>query len=133
MNEKLIVPPAHDKIGQCNRSICSFMNEAEEALTLAAILPVFGTLAGGVKITLGVSQLAVATTIAISEGLPMAAIGRKSILEYSWSHMKHGSGNIIAGVLEGTPGLGQSIAFREKRMPYSALSKAHCWGVTFAF
>jgi hypothetical protein len=112
----------HKTMDKCQYKICRFMNGAEETLTIAAIYPVYGTMAGCTKICLGSIQIVIALSISLFGGLPMVATGDKTLLKYSWSHTKHGLGNVGAGIAEGIPGLGASIAFREKRMPYSALA-----------
>lgn len=114
--------PQRGKIDNANKKLCKMMESTEEALTIAAILPVFGTLAGAVKVGIGGSQFTLAVSCAIIGGIPLALSGHSTLLRCSWSHTKHGIGNIAAGIIEGIPGLGASIAFRHKIMPYSALT-----------
>lgn len=65
---------------------------------------------GILKIGLGLLQLTVASIATVSFGLAACDQTSRSLCLYSWEHVQHGAGNILAGVVESIP-LVASIAY----------------------
>ncbi len=126
-------------------SLCSSI---ENGLSCGAIVPIIGSVPALVKIGFGTTQAVTAMTvgvfaiISISRGNDVA----KLIGKRAWSHVKHGLGNVAAGLFEGIPFVGTIIVLMRiirikllenvstedpifineqagKLMPYSYLSK----------
>lgn len=117
------------------------INEIENELTLVSVIPIFGSIGAAVKIVLGTVQ----SLCGIVSIAPIACIDH-SLLIHSWTHIKHGAGNIITGSFEAIPFVAQGIYFakkssaarqarhevfldtghREKFMPYKLLVEADC-------
>ncbi len=119
-----------------------FANNAERFLSEQAKYPVIGSLAGIVKIVGGAAQAITALACGIIAGIPFAAFGKTDILKHSWTHLKHGLGNIAAGIVETIPGVGYlmwvireekfshvnphihvELGQQDKFMPYKSLQK----------
>lgn len=103
-----------------------FVSRTESFLTLTSTPPILGAPAGLIKMALGTLQTITAIACAILVGIPTAAIkGNTSILDHSWTHIKHGIVNIATGALEAIPGFGLISYFirledgkSTKLMPY---------------
>lgn len=78
------------------------INNIENTLTGISAYPVVGTVAGCVKILMGAVQVVAAIAYGIF-ALIRAAMGDWSPLKYSWTHIKHGVGNMVAGTFEALP------------------------------
>lgn len=121
-------------------------NNTEVFLSKAAWIPVIGTVTGGVKIVMGTVQAVMAVVSVIFTGIASLCLRDSSLLKYSWSHVKHGLGNICAGTFEAIPIIQQVLyCLREGRkseakennylltghegkiMPYSVLIDLDCY------
>lgn len=90
-----------------------FIDTLERAGSTVAIVPGAGAVAGAFKIVIGLIQITTAVACAILLFIPAAAMGEEgSLMEYCWTHIKHGVGNILAGLLEAIPLLGTAIAIQ---------------------
>jgi hypothetical protein len=78
------------------------INNIENSLSELSPFPIIGTVMGVSKIFVGATQLLTATALAIFALIP-AAIGDFTLLNHSWTHIKHGLGNVVAGVIEALP------------------------------
>lgn len=95
-------------------AIDATMNNTENALSDAALWPVIGILPGGVKILMGVTQSVTALACGIITLAPAAASENWSLVHHSWTHIKHGLGNIAAGTLEALPFVGTCMYYTRK-------------------
>lgn len=86
------------------------MNDIENKLTGISAYPILGTLAGCTKILIGAAQSITALACGILFLIPTAITKDCSLLKYCWTHIKHGLGNIAAGIVEAIP-LVQSVAY----------------------
>lgn len=84
-------------------SVDRTLNNIENVLSDIAAYPIAGTLAGSTKIALGTTQFLTALACGILLSIPAIATCDLSLLNHSWTHMKHGLGNIVAGILEAIP------------------------------
>lgn len=81
----------------------------EDKLSIVSAVPIVGTITGVTKAGLGGVQAISAIAFGILFGLPCAIVGKRSLLEYSWIHIKNGSANILAGIFESIPLVGTII------------------------
>ncbi len=88
-----------------------FCNDIENRLSQVARVPVVGTLAGAAKVSFGTVQLITAVASAI---FSFAWKDNFISFDRSVSHIKHGLGNIAAGVAESIPFLGFFI-YRDRQ------------------
>ncbi|QLH34861.1 MAG: hypothetical protein HWD61_00905 [Parachlamydiaceae bacterium] len=79
------------------------MNNIENKLSDISAYPVVGTLAGVTKILLGTTQALTGLACGIMLLIPSAATRDWSSMKSSWTHIKHGVGNMTAGVFESIP------------------------------
>jgi hypothetical protein len=84
-------------------------DEIENVLSHISAFPVAGILAGVAKICMGTVQAITALACGILMLVPSICKNDYSSIHYSWTHIKHGIANIVAGVFEGTPILGTII------------------------
>lgn len=91
-------------------SIDRTINNIENTLTDISPYPVAGTLAGGAKILMGAVQTLTALACGILTVVPAAISKDWSPVKHSWTHIKHGLGNIVAGTIEALP-LVQTVFF----------------------
>lgn len=84
-------------------SLDATINNFENNLSFVSSYPVVGTLAGGVKILMGTTQVISALAWAILTAIPALVTADYSPLNHSWTHFTHGLGNITAGTLEAIP------------------------------
>lgn len=90
------------------------LNKFENYLTLAASDPIFAIPAGLFKISVGLIQTITAITVSIFL-LPYPLLSKDwTLYNYSCFHIKHGIGNIGAGMIEAIPFIGTiSYEFRK--------------------
>lgn len=94
-------------------AIDNFVDSLERAASKAAIVPVVGTVTGALKVVGGVIQVTAAIATAILLFIPALATGEiKSLGLHSWTHIKHGAANILAGIIEAIPLVGTIASFR---------------------
>lgn len=82
------------------------VNIIENTLTDISAYPVVGTIAGGTKILMGAVQGLTAFAVGILTFIPSAILTETWLpmsLKFSWKHIKHGLGNMIAGAIEALP------------------------------
>lgn len=79
------------------------MNNMENALSNIAFYPVVGTVAGAVKVIVGTTQLVTAIACALLCVFPSLVVKNWSVEKRAWSHIKHGCGNVLAGIVEAVP------------------------------
>lgn len=115
------------------------LNRFEECLSLAAVVPGVGILAGALKVTLGFSQVVIAGVHAIWHKTFANRAVRWIAHDYSYTYAKHGVGNMIAGSLEALPLIGTALYLarwikskrftrtNEQARAYIAHSFAHKW------
>lgn len=81
-----------------------------------AIVPVAGLVAGPLKVAGGVLQVTFASTCYAALPLVSFAVGEEerilSLRAYSWTHIKHGMGNVLAGTLETLPIVGTVLSLK---------------------
>ncbi len=87
------------------------MNNIENTLSQIAAYPIAGTLAGTAKVIIGITQSITALALGILTFIPATAKGDYSSISYSWTHIKHGLGNIAGGTFEAIPLLGTAMYF----------------------
>ena len=87
------------------------INNIENTLSDVAAYPVAGILAGTAKVILGVTQSLTALVCGILNFIPAVASGDWSLMRHSWTHIKHGLGNIAGGTLEAIPLVGTTMYF----------------------
>lgn len=103
-------------------------HKTEGFLSKMAIIPAVGTPFGAVKIMIGAGQFITALALGILT-LPMQCTDDASFNDHCWNHVKHGLGNISAGILESIPFVAIALHYlREtaksdgyKFMPYESL------------
>lgn len=129
------------------------LNNIENTLSWASSYPIIGTAPALCKILMGTIQTTTASVCGIFIGIPTALLSENySVLNYSWTHVKHGIGNIAAGTLEaipyvqtkmyyyrqymnkqytdrGIPGLWAQLktGHENKWMPYTSLIESDCY------
>ena len=81
------------------------LNEAEKFLSSAAAPPIVGTVAGLTKTLMGVAQAIVGLVCGVLT-LPERCMKDAYLNDRFWTHVKHGVGNIAAGLLEAIPIVG---------------------------
>lgn len=79
------------------------INNIENTLTEVSAYPVVGTLAGCAKVLMGTVQWLTGLAGGILTIIPAAITGDWSPVKYSWTHIKHGAGNMSAGTIEAIP------------------------------
>lgn len=79
------------------------LNNIENTLSDVSLYPVVGTLAGCSKILIGVVQTLSAIAYGILTFIPSAISSDWTPLKHSWTHIKHGVGNMAAGTVEAIP------------------------------
>jgi hypothetical protein len=79
------------------------INDIENMLSNVSAYPIIGTTAGCTKIIMGALQTLTALACGILVAIPSAIVRNGSALKYSWTHMKHGIGNMVAGAVEAIP------------------------------
>lgn len=97
-----------------------YLVEAENTLSDLSIIPVIGTIPAIVKIALGCIQTVSGALVGITGVMyfPSSIVNdnncSKMMLNFSFTHIKHGIGNCVAGVLEGIPILGTIIVIKRR-------------------
>ncbi len=124
------------------------MNGIENLLSDASAYPVIGTLAGIGKVMIGATQGITALAYGVLTAIPCAIKRDPTPLKHSWTHIKHGIGNMAAGTLEAIPLVQTAIYWirelkqhggsdriarlytgqENKFMPYSSLEE-HDWKI----
>ena len=99
------------------------VNNIENLLTNVSALPVIGTIAGCTKFVCGTAQLITALAFSILSLVPVATVGDWDPLKYSLTHIKHGVGNMIAGVVESIP-IVQTVVWGSRQLSGIADEKA---------
>ncbi len=95
--------------------IDSNLNRAENFLSSAARYPLIGTVAGLAKVGLGVAQVVAGLSIGIFLALHFDPLWPT---KRYFAHVKHGAGNIVAGILESLPIIQTALYYvRENRKP----------------
>lgn len=102
-------------------SVDTAIHNVENKLTQVSPYPVVGTVAGVAKVLMGTVQLIVAVVGGILALLPSIINWELSYLQYSWSHIKQGFGNIIEGTAEAIPIVQTGLYFVRKRANVSRL------------
>lgn len=93
------------------------LNNIENTLSWASSYPIVGTAPALCKILMGTIQTTAASVCGIFIGLPTALLAENySVLNYSWTHVKHGIGNVAAGALEAIPYVQHALYYY--REPY---------------
>lgn len=100
------------------------MNNIENKLSDISAYPVVGTLAGVTKILLGTTQALTGLACGIMLLIPSAATRDWSSMKSSWTHIKHGVGNMTAGVFESIPFV-QTAIYGIRRMKQGEISDIH--------
>ena len=77
---------------------------------------------GALKVLLGIAQTVSALVVGLVIGVPSRIVGKKSILNHSWTYAMHGAGNVVAGSVEAIPLVG-SIAYYERCRREKAIQK----------
>lgn len=96
------------------------MNKVENKLSQISAIPIVGTLAGATKFVIGAAQAFTALAMTVLTSIPCTVKGDWSAMKYSWTHVKHGAGNMVAGVIEAIP-IVQTVLWGARK---HALSKA---------
>lgn len=97
-------------------SLDHFCDSFERKTTEAALIPLVGTVAGALKVVGGAVQVISAIACAILLFIPALARGELgTLMGHSWTHLKHGLGNILAGTIEAIPLVGSVAAFLKCR------------------
>lgn len=92
------------------------INNVENTLSLISAVPVVGTFAGLTKIALGAAQGTTALAVGALSLIPSALNGKLSpTAKYSWMHVKHGAGNMIAGAFESIPVV-QTVLYLNRKL-----------------
>lgn len=79
------------------------IDNMENKLSFVSAIPIIGTLAGGAKVLMGAGQGLTALAYGALTFIPAVYTGDYSSLKYSWTHIKHGLGNMGAGTVEAIP------------------------------
>lgn len=87
------------------------VNRLENFLSNVSPYPIVGTLAGSIKIILGAAQFTIAMIAVIVTGIAYIFTRNFGHVKYTFSHVTHGLGNIMAGFLELIPGI-QTIFYK---------------------
>lgn len=97
------------------RSLELKLLHVEEFLTYGTYCPIIAIGPALSKVLLGIVQMITAVTVSIFAALSALITSKTELLEYCWVHVKHGCGNIIAGIFEAIPFAGgYSIYYREQ-------------------
>ncbi|MGA8164009.1 MAG: hypothetical protein WB791_03170 [Waddliaceae bacterium] len=90
--------------------------KVERTLSRWAAQPVLGIVPGGMKVGLGLAQTVTAIAFTVLTLLPALCDNQccSFLCKRSFSHIPHGLGNILAGILEAIPWFGRSIYDRRK-------------------
>lgn len=104
------------------------MNNLENELSKISAYPVIGTVAGTAKFAMGLTQSLTALVCGILSIAPAAVIRDWKYANRSWTHFKHGFGNMLAGTIEAIPGV-QTLVYVIRKIPSSVTSdlKAHLY------
>lgn len=103
------IPEHFEAYGDFCGQIDSSMNNIENGLSDIALYPGLGTVAGSVKVIVGAAQSLTALVCGIFALLYGVFTHDLSPASFAWSHVKHGGGNIVAGVLEAIPVVGTAV------------------------
>lgn len=88
-------------------NIDSRINEIENNLSEYAWIPF---IPGSVKTAGGIIQASIALACAILTYFPSRHHNEWSLNQYAWTHVKHGLGNLIAGLFEAIPLVGFGVS-----------------------
>lgn len=87
------------------------VNNFENTLSNISCIPIVGTAAGALKIVFGVAQAVLALALAVlSAPFVYCFQDAEVLLMHSWSYVFHGLANILAGSIEGIPGVGYALS-----------------------
>lgn len=95
--------------------------QAEKSLSTVSIFPVIGIVSGGAKALMGVGQSLGGVGFGLCNFIPAIKDHDWLAMDISWTHIKHGLGNITAGIFEAIPILGTFIVL--KRLKKDALDE----------
>ena len=84
-------------------NIHNTVNNVSNVLSDLSAYPVTGTLAGGIKVTMGAIQTLTALACLIITAIPAACNEHRDLLRKSWGHFEQGTGNILMGIVESIP------------------------------
>lgn len=87
------------------------VNDGENWISEVAVYPLVGTLPGLAKVAIGVIQLISALAYGILFLIPAIVTQDGTRLKHSWTHIKHGLGNIVAGSFEAIPLIGSLMYY----------------------
>lgn len=93
----------------------SHINNAEVFLSKVAVCPGIGIAAGCVKVVIGVIQIVSSIFLLIGAAFLHHTANGRMLYKASMIHIKHGMGNVVAGVLEAIPGIGTAIYMIRQR------------------
>jgi hypothetical protein len=99
-----------------------FVDKMEKLGSDVAFVPGVGLL----KTAGGLIQTTTAIACAILLFLPAVVMGKEgSLMKNSWTHIKHGMGNVLAGTLEAIPVVGAAICIWRDTLFTSATNVAY--------
>jgi hypothetical protein len=87
--------------------LCRAINNIENTLSNVAFIPI---IPGAIKVVGGATQLVAGIAVGFFASLTYPATKNKKLLSYSFTHIKNGAGNIVAGAFEAIPVVGAIIA-----------------------
>lgn len=100
------------------------LDSIENTLSNIAAFPVAGTLAGSTIAILGIIQTTTAIAVGILIFIPSVQSENWTLVHYSWTHIKHGLGNIVGGVFSAIPIVGTAMYFY-RQMPKNSVSQVY--------
>lgn len=88
-----------------------FCDTVEDVLTIGAVAPFIGTIPAVIKVAFGTVQLITALAFGILT-LPLRCFhdNLASFNDHAWSHICHGAGNIVCGLLQAIPLFGSCLS-----------------------
>lgn len=108
-----------------NVNIERAINDIENTLTNISAYPGVGSLAGIAKVLMGTAQVVTAISYGIFNIIPSINSGDWSNVKYSFTHIKHGVGNITAGVFETIPLLQTVLYIIRQLRQHQASDRVH--------
>lgn len=86
------------------------LNDIENSLSRVSAIPLVGSLAGATKVVLGAAQSLTALTCGLFSMIPSMVTKDYTFSNRCLTHLKHGIGNIAAGIVEAVPGV-QTLSY----------------------
>lgn len=97
------------------------INHIENVLSEKAALPFLGTFPAITQIVIGVAQVVFGSMLCLKGMADCLTRGDSTLNKHGWTHIQHGCGNIVGGLIAAIPIVGTILYFVKYFTPFSSV------------